>query len=59
MTRKWTNRLVECMYEGSITAEEIVNMAVNYMSEADVEDMCRVNDVDLFPDEDDSEHVAV
>ena len=53
MTRKWTNRLLECIDEGSITPEDVVNMALNYLSEADVEDMCRVNDVDLFPDEED------
>jgi hypothetical protein len=43
------------MSERGIDAFDVAVMALNYMSEADVEDMCQVNDLDLFPEEDDNE----
>lgn len=51
MTRKYTNKLIESIEEGWINPVEVVQMALNYMSEHDVEDMLRLNDVDLFPEE--------
>lgn len=50
MTRKYTRKLFELMDEGIMSPEMVAEMALNYMSEADVEDMCRINDV--FTEED-------
>lgn len=51
--RTQTNRLFQMMDEGLISAESIVEMCLGYMSEDDVADMMRVNDI-LDEDEDDS-----
>jgi hypothetical protein len=40
------------MNERGVDAFDVALMALDYMSEADVEDMCRSNDIDLFPEED-------
>jgi hypothetical protein len=50
--RKYTNKLYEVMSERGIDAFDVAVMALNYMSEDDVEDMCRANGIDLFPEED-------
>lgn len=44
-TRQWTEKLYKALDEGVILPETIVNMCLAYMSEAEVEDMCRCNDV--------------
>ena len=50
--RKQTNRLLEMMDEGLISAEVVAEMALAYMSEDDVADMMRANDI-LDEDEQD------
>jgi hypothetical protein len=50
--RKYTIKLMEMMDEGLISAEAVAEMALAYMSEADVEDMCRANDILDEEDED-------
>jgi predicted solute-binding protein len=55
VTRKYTNKLIESIEEGWIAPQEVVQMALNYMSEHDVEDMLRCNDIDLFPEENEDE----
>ena len=45
--RKYTNYLLEAMEEGLFTGEQIAEMALKYMSEDDVRDMCLANDIDL------------
>ena len=50
--RTQTNKLFAMMDEGLISAESIVEMCLGYMSEDDVADMMRVNDI---LDEDDYE----
>lgn len=52
--RKYTNKLYALMDEGAIDPRDIAEMCLSYMSEADVADMCRVNDV--FLDEEDDDH---
>ena len=37
--RQYTNRLWELMEDGILTEKEVVRACLNYMSEADVEDM--------------------
>lgn len=49
--RVQTTRLLEMMDEGLITAEAVAEMALAYMSEDDVADMMRSNDI-LDEDED-------
>jgi hypothetical protein len=43
--RKWTNRVLEAMDEGVLDPKEVAAMCMQYMSEWDVEDMCRCNDL--------------
>jgi hypothetical protein len=55
MTREYTTKLLEMMDEGMITAESVAEMALAYMSEDDVADMMRANDI---LDEDDEADVS-
>jgi hypothetical protein len=50
--REYTTKLLEMMDEGLITAESVSEMCLAYMSEDDVKDMCRANDI-LDEDEED------
>lgn len=51
--REYTIKLIAMMDEGLITAEAVAEMALAYMSEDDVKDMCLAND--LLIGEDDEE----
>ena len=51
--RTQTNRLIDMMDEGLISAQAIAEMALSYMSEDDVADMMRANDI--LDDEDDGQ----
>ena len=51
--RTQTNRLWEMMDNGEIDARAVAEMALAYMSEADVADMMRANDV--LEDEEDGQ----
>ena len=51
--REYTTKLLEMMDEGMITAESVAEMCLAYMSEDDVKDMCRANDI--LDDEDDED----
>jgi hypothetical protein len=51
--REYTSKLIAMMDEGLISAEAVAEMALAYMSEDDVADMCRAND--LLLDEEDEE----
>jgi hypothetical protein len=53
MTREYTTKLLEMMDEGLISAEAVAEMALSYMSEDDVADMMRANDILLEEDEED------
>jgi len=52
--RTQTTRLLEMMDEGLISAQSVAEMALSYMSEDDVADMMRSNDI-LDEDELDEE----
>ena len=52
--RTQTTRLLEMMDEGLISAQAIAEMALAYMSEDDVADMMRANDI-LEEEEDDGQ----
>jgi hypothetical protein len=51
--RTQTTKLLEMMDEGLITAEAVAEMALAYMSEDDVADMMRANDI--LDEEDDGQ----
>jgi hypothetical protein len=52
MTREATTRLLDMMDEGLISAQSVAEMALRYMSEDDVADMMRSNDILEEEDED-------
>ena len=49
-SRKDTNRILEMVDDGILDAADVVMMCLKYMSEDEVADMARAND--LFPEED-------
>ena len=53
--REMTSKLLAMMDEGLISAEVVAEMALAYMSEDDVADMMRANDILLEEDEDDGQ----
>ena len=52
MTRKCTIALLEMMDDGVMDPKTVAEMCLAYMSEADVEDMMRSNDLLVDEDED-------
>jgi len=58
MTRKYTNMLLDMMDDGVINARAVADMCLAYMSEADVEDLCRVNDLLIEDEEEDFNYVG-
>jgi hypothetical protein len=52
--REMTSKLIAMMDEGLISAEAVAEMALAYMSEDDVADMMRANDI-LLDEEDEDE----
>ena len=56
MTRDATTKLLEMVEEGILDRDAVILACLNYMSEADVADMCRSNDFfDLEDDEEDDD----
>jgi hypothetical protein len=53
--REYTSKLIAMMDEGLITAEAVAEMALAYMSEDDVKDMCLANDLLIGDDYDEDE----
>lgn len=51
-TRKSTNKLLEMIEEQVIDPKDVVMMCLKFMSEDDVDTMCRINEV-FFDDEED------
>ena len=52
MVRKITNKLLDMANDGMISQQSLAEMALDYMSEDDVADMARANDI-LEDEEDD------
>jgi len=48
-SRKMTNKLLVAVEEGDLDCQEILEACLEYMTEADVADMCESNDI--FEDE--------
>ncbi len=55
MTREYTTKLLDAIEEGLLSPQAVVEMALTYMSESDVEDMMRVNDLLYYLDAEDEE----
>jgi hypothetical protein len=53
--REMTSKLIAMMDEGLISAEAVAEMALAYMSEDDVADMMRSNDI-LLDEEDEDDY---
>jgi len=53
--RKYTNKLLDMIAEGLIDKDIIINACLKYMSESDVEDMMRINEILIDEDEDENE----
>jgi hypothetical protein len=53
--REMTSKLIAMMDEGLISAEAVAEMALAYMSEDEVADMMRCNDILLDEEEDDGQ----
>ena len=52
MPRKQTIYLLELMDEGLIARQSLAEMCLSYMSEDDVRDMMRANDIELLGEQD-------
>ena len=52
-TRAYTSMVLDMMDEGVMDPKAIAEMCLAYMSEAEVKDMCRANDI--LPEEDEDE----
>ena len=48
LARANTNQLLEAIEEGVLDKDQVIMACVKYMSESDVADMCRINE--LFPE---------
>lgn len=53
--REYTSKLIAMMDEGLISAEAVAEMALAYMSEDDVKDMCLANDLLIGEDDEEDE----
>lgn len=47
----YTNQILELINEGILDAADVALMCMKYMSEDDVADMARLNDIDLVEDD--------
>lgn len=55
-TREWTCAVLDAMDQGVLDPKAVAEMCMSYMSEFQVADMCRVNDLqDLIPEEQEEE----
>lgn len=50
--RKNTNKLIELIEDGMISAKDVVTMCLKWMPEDDVEAMCKANEIFLDEDTD-------
>ena len=55
MTREITCKLIELAEEGSLPWETLARCALGYMSESDVKDMARIEDLILDDEDDETE----
>ena len=53
LARANTNQLLEAIEEGLLDKDQVIMACVKYMSESDVADMCRINEI--FPEYEEDE----
>lgn len=53
--REYTHKLLEMVDSGILSAADVMNAALSYMSDSDVEDMIHMNQWDDMLDEDGAE----
>lgn len=53
--RKSTTKLMDMMDEGFLDPREVADMCLNWLSEAEVDDMARRNDIEGFRGEDEDD----
>jgi hypothetical protein len=53
--REYTNRILEAIDEGILSRDVVIQACLNYMSEADVKDMCESEGFFEYDDDDDEE----
>ncbi len=51
--RETTNRVLEMIEEGLLDPKQVVLMCLKWMSEDEVKEMCKANEIDLDPRNDD------
>jgi hypothetical protein len=54
-TRKATNKILEMIDEGVLNPRDVVLMALKWMSEDEVKEMCSANEINLEDEEDDAD----
>lgn len=55
MTREYTTKLLDAIDQGLLSPQAVVEMAVSYMSEDEVHDMMRINDLLYYLDAEEDE----
>ena len=55
MTREYTSKLLDAIEQGLLSPQAVVEMAVSYMSEDEVHDMMRINDLLYYLDAEEDE----
>ena len=55
MTREYTTKLLDAIEQGLLSPQAVVEMAVSYMSEDEVHDMMRINDLLYYLDAEEDE----
>lgn len=53
--RKYSNKFLEMVERGLLDPVEAVRMCVKWMSEDDVKEMCKANEIGLEEDEEDED----
>ena len=54
-TRQATNKLIEMIDEGLLDKRAVIVMALRWMSEDDVKEMCKANEINLEDEEDEED----
>ncbi len=55
MAREYTKKLSDAVFNGLLSAYDVMNMCLSYMSEDDIKDMCQANDLEFFDDLEDED----
>ncbi len=53
--RKTTNKVLEMIDEGLLNPKDIVMMCLKWMSEDDVKEMCKANEINLEDEKDEAD----